>query len=80
MLRYADSGDLVDCLLTKYRIRKDIHANGGVHGTVLHAASRGNLCEVAQTIVKHGDVNVRVPVFRSRTPGSGGIGLAPPSD
>jgi ankyrin repeat protein len=49
---------LVDRLLTKYP--QHIHAMGGVHGTALHAASRGNHCEVAQAIVgRGGDVNVR---------------------
>ena len=49
---------LVDRLLTRYP--EHIHAMGGVHGTALHAASRGNHCEVIQAIVGHGgDVNVR---------------------
>jgi hypothetical protein len=49
---------LVDRLFTKFP--QHIHAMGGVHGTALHAASRGNHCEVARAIVGHGgDVNVR---------------------
>jgi len=49
---------LMDRLLTKYP--RHMHTIGGVHGTALHAASRGNHCEVAQTIVGYGgDVNIR---------------------
>jgi hypothetical protein len=49
---------LVDRLLTRYP--EHIHAMSGAHGTALHAASRGNHCEVIQAIVGHGgDINVR---------------------
>jgi hypothetical protein len=49
---------LVDQLLSKYP--QHVSAMGGAHGTVLHAASRGNHRDIVQAIVEHGgDVNVR---------------------
>jgi ankyrin repeat protein len=49
---------LVEQVLSKYP--QDVNAMGGAHGTVLHAASRGNHRENVQTIVEHGgDVIVR---------------------
>ncbi|KAI0287840.1 ankyrin repeat-containing domain protein [Russula brevipes] len=57
--------DIVDRLLTRYP--QYLHAMGDVHGTALHAASRGNHCGAAQAMINFsGDVNVRC--LSGRTP------------